>query len=171
MAGKKDMPSSLQALVDTRSSIQRTFSMCKRKAGTYPLLLRWTCLVQLPYRLGSIPPLRSSVVLTPLWLVSYPGWPRYPFRIPWTLGISLPSPRTHTCLDLILCYNTKGCRRSLGGCSSGCPPICFLPACRPCRLTHSSQSNVRTFCSSTFDMWHPHSWVWMASLCSIRDPS
>ena len=151
MAGKKDMPSSLQTLADTRLSIQMTSSICGRKAGTYSLLLRRTRLMQLLFRTGSVPPWQSLAVLTPLWPVSSSGWPQYPFEIPWTPWISLPLPRMHICLDSVSCCKTEGCRRSLGGRSSGRPLICFLLTCRPLKLTYSSQSNVRTFCSSTFD--------------------
>ena len=152
-------------------SIQRTFSMCRRKVGTYLLLLGWTCSMQLPYRSSSIPPWWFSMEFNSLWPISYLGWPQYLFGTPWTSRIFLLSPRTHTCLDSVSCYKTKGCRRSLWGHLSGRPPICFSPVCCPRRLAHSSQSDVWTSCSSALDTWRPHSWVQMASFCSWRDPS
>ena len=158
-ARKKDGRSGRQMLANTQSSTQRTFSVCRRRACTYPLLLRWTYSMQRPYHLGSVPPWWSSVELTPLWPVLYLGWPQHLFEIPWTLAISLLSSWMHTCLDLALCYKIEGCQRSLWGRSSGCPPVCFLSTCRPRRLTHSSQSDKRTFCSSVFGTWRQRSWV------------
>ena len=161
MAEKKYMSSDLQTLVNIRSSIQTTSSIYGRKVGTYPLLLRQTCLMHLPCRSGSVPPWPSLAELTPLWPVSFLGWPQYPFGIPWILRTFLPSPRAHTCLDSVSCCTTKGYRMSLRGRSSGCPPICFLPVCLPHKLAYSFQSDAQTFCSSAFGTWRLRSWARM----------
>ena len=150
--GKKDTSSGLRKLVGTWSSIQMISSMYGRKVGTYLLLLRQTCLGQQPYRSSSVPPWQSLVGLTSLWPESCLGWPQYPFGIPWTLRIFLLLPQMHIFLGSISCYKIRGCQRSLKGHSGGRPPICFLPTCHPRRPPHSSQSGVRTFCSSAFDM-------------------
>ena len=54
MVGRRGMLSGLRMLADIQLSIRMTSSAFRRKVAIYLLLSIRTCLVQQPYRLGSV---------------------------------------------------------------------------------------------------------------------
>ena len=146
-----------------------TFSMCGRKVGIYPLLLRRICLVRLLCRWGFVLPWCLLAASFPLLPITCMGWPQYLFEIPWTLKIFRPSSQICICPDSASCCKSEGYQRFPWGRPNGRLPVGFLLTCHPRRHEHSSKSDVRTSCSSAFDTWRLGSWVRMALLCSRRD--
>ena len=155
---------------DTRPFMQKIALACRRRASIYPSPLIQICSTLLLYRWGFVLLSRSLGVSSLLWPGFCLGWPRYPSKIPWTLGIFLLSLWRHTFLGWASCCRNGGCQMFLWGRPNGLPLFSFSLAYRQHRPGHFSQSVVQTSCSWAFDMSCLHFWGKMALLHNRRGP-